>query len=51
MLGAVIGIAIAICGYKPYEIEAEYVRNVEAGLPTTTGHTCTAVSVINTETL
>ena len=33
-LGMIAGIAIAVCGYKPYQIEAEYRQNVAAGLGT-----------------
>jgi hypothetical protein len=33
-LGIIAGIAIAVCGYKPYQIEAEYRQNVAAGLGT-----------------
>src|SRR5213079_1636624 len=40
ILGIIVGIAIAICCYRPYQIEAEYLRNISGGLPTTTGHTC-----------
>ena len=51
ILGIIVGIAIAICCYRPYQIEAEYLRNISGGLPTTTGHTCRAITVMSTETL
>ena len=33
MLGVIVGIAVAVCGYKPYQVEDEYLRNIAAGLP------------------
>jgi len=33
-LGLIIGMAFAIGGYKPYQIEMEYRRNIAAGLGT-----------------
>ena len=32
VLGMIAGIAIAVCGYKPYQIEMEYRHNIAAGL-------------------
>ena len=32
VLGVVVGIAIAVCGYKPYQIEMEYRHNISAPL-------------------
>jgi hypothetical protein len=37
-LGVIVGIVIAVCGYKPYQIEMEYRRNVAAGLESPTIH-------------
>jgi hypothetical protein len=34
VFGVVSGIVIAECGYKPYQIEMEYQRNIAAGLGT-----------------
>jgi len=34
VLGVIVGIAVAVCGYKPYQIEMEYRRNIAAGLET-----------------
>jgi hypothetical protein len=31
-LGVIVGIAAAICGYKPYQIEMEYRDNIANGL-------------------
>ena len=31
-LGLIVGVAIAILGYGPYEIETEYLRNISRGL-------------------
>jgi hypothetical protein len=31
-LGVIAGIIIAVCGYKPYQIESEYRHNIAAGL-------------------
>jgi hypothetical protein len=31
-LGLIVGVAIAVCGYKPYQIEMEYRRNIATGL-------------------
>jgi hypothetical protein len=50
-LGVIVGIAVAICCYRPYQIEAEYLRNISAGPPTTTGHSCMGVTVMSTEQL
>ena len=33
VLGLIVGIALAVCGYKPYQIEMEYRNNVANGLP------------------
>ena len=33
-LGLIIGMAFAVGGYKPYQIEMEYRRNIAAGLGT-----------------
>jgi len=49
ILGTLVGIAIAVCGYKPYQIEAEYLRNIAVGLPTVQ-HTCSGSTVIRTDT-
>ena len=32
VLGVSVGIAIAVCGYKPYQIETEYRHNIAAGV-------------------
>jgi hypothetical protein len=32
VLGVIAGMAIAVCGYGPYQIEAEYRHNVVTGL-------------------
>jgi hypothetical protein len=32
ILGLIVGIALAVCGYKPYQIEMEYRNNVANGL-------------------
>ena len=32
ILGVIVGVAIAACGYKPYQIEMEYRHNVSAPL-------------------
>ena len=34
ILGLIVGVAIAVCGYKPYHIEMEYRRNIATGLET-----------------
>jgi len=34
VLGVIAGIAIAVCGYKPYRIEMEYRHNIAAPLET-----------------
>ena len=44
VLGVIVGIAIAVCGYKPYQTEMEYRHNIAAGLGAPTGH-CIPVSV------
>jgi hypothetical protein len=31
-LGVIVGIVIALCGYKPYQIEMEYRDNIATGL-------------------
>ena len=31
MLGVIVGILIALCGYKPYQIEMEYRHNIATG--------------------
>ena len=31
VLGVIVGIVIALCGYKPYQIEREYRRNIATG--------------------
>ena len=31
VLGVVVGIVIALCGYKPYQIEMEYRHNIATG--------------------
>jgi hypothetical protein len=31
-LGLVLGVILAVCGYKPYAIETEYRRNIERGI-------------------
>ena len=49
ILGTILGIAIAVCGYKPYQIEAEYLRNIRLGIPTIQ-HTCGGMTVMRTET-
>ena len=38
MVGVIVGIAIAVCGYKPYQIEMEYRRNSAATLESRTVH-------------
>ena len=38
ILGLILGGAIAVCGYKPYQIEMEYRQNVTAGLKALTPH-------------
>jgi len=30
--GVIVGLVLAICGYKPYQIESEYLHNVKMGL-------------------
>jgi hypothetical protein len=32
VLGVIVGIATAVCGFKPYQIEMEYRQNIAAGL-------------------
>jgi len=32
VLGLIVGIALAVCGYKPYRIEMEYRNNIANGL-------------------
>ena len=32
--GLIAGVAIAVCGYQPYQIESEYRHNIAAGLDT-----------------
>ena len=32
VVGLVVGIVLAVCGYKPYQIEMEYRSNVANGL-------------------
>jgi hypothetical protein len=39
-LGVIVGIAIAVCGYKPYQIEMEYRHNIAAGLSAQTPVNC-----------
>jgi hypothetical protein len=34
VLGMVVGIVVAVCGYQPYQIETEYRHNIAAGLGT-----------------
>jgi hypothetical protein len=36
--GLIVGAAIAVCGYKPYQIEMEYRQNIAAGLEAPTVH-------------
>jgi hypothetical protein len=31
VLGVIVGIVIALCGYKSYQIEMEYRRNIATG--------------------
>jgi hypothetical protein len=31
VLGVIVGIVIALCGYKPYQIEMEYRHNIATG--------------------
>jgi hypothetical protein len=31
VLGVILGIVIALCGYKPYQIEMEYRHNIATG--------------------
>ena len=46
-LGVIVGIAIAVCGYKPYQIEMEYRHNIVAGLTAQTPvHCITAVNLL-----
>jgi hypothetical protein len=32
VLGLIVGLALAIFGYKPYQIESEYLHNIKTGL-------------------
>ena len=32
VLGLIVGIAVAVCGYEPYQIEMEYRDNIANGL-------------------
>jgi len=43
VLGVIVGIAIAVCGYKPYQIEMEYRQNIAAGLDASMLHCLTGV--------
>jgi len=43
ILGLMVGAAIAVCGYKPYQIEMEYRQNIAAGLEGPTPHCLTGV--------
>ena len=31
VLGVIVGIVIALCGYRPYQIEMEYRHNIATG--------------------
>jgi len=42
ILGMMVGIGMAVCGYKPYQVEAEYLNNISAGLPAIQ-HTCEGI--------
>jgi hypothetical protein len=37
VLGVIVGIVIALCGYKPYQIEMEYRHHMATG-PNALGH-------------
>lgn len=43
VVGVIVGIGIAVCGYKPYQIEMEYRQNIAAGLEAPTVHCLTGV--------
>lgn len=43
-LGLIVGLALAVCGYRPYQIESEYLRNIKSGLHTEPTH-CTLETV------
>lgn len=43
VLGVIVGIAVAVCGYRPYQIEVEYRRNIAAGLEAPAVHCFTRV--------
>jgi len=48
LFGVIVGIAIAVCGYKPYQIEMEYRHNIVAGLKTQTPIDCiTTVNLLS----
>lgn len=32
-LGVIVGLALAIVSYRPYQIESEYLHNIKTGLP------------------
>ena len=34
VLGLILGVGVAVCGYKPYQIEMEYRHNIATGLTT-----------------
>jgi hypothetical protein len=42
ILGLMVGVAFAVCGYRPYQIEMEYRQNISAGLEALTVHCFTA---------
>jgi hypothetical protein len=49
-LGVIVGIAIALCGYKPYQIEMEYRDNISTGVVSRTHATCiTGVEFVKAE--
>jgi hypothetical protein len=31
IFGLIVGVAFAVCGYKPFQIEMEYRQNIAAG--------------------
>jgi len=43
ILGMIVGTAIAVFGYKPYQIEMEYRHNIAAGLEVPILHCLTGV--------
>jgi len=43
ILGLIAGVAIAVCGYKPYQIQMEYRQNIAAGLKVPTVHCLSGV--------